>query len=276
MISDVYTTLQGIIYNDFPQNSLHQAIVFDKPILGWYYGDRSIIAETPGIVFQSASSPPKDIAFGTRLIEHQIKISCWIRADSNKLVEQQTLEFTRLVHEALLPHRRIWVLTKCPLCPLSHGILTKWSLSPQHFVLGHSGILGKFSDAYSGYSTDSYVAKAKSGMDAIWGQTHTTGYSGYTNSRLSVAAFNLLYEDVRLNQAPVSISGTTETVLKRYQTNKVRPIRLLYDCVFTDIKPCQESNDKGLFRGGEFTLSAKELIKVSNFGPDNIPTDVWG
>ena len=277
MISDIYTTLQGIIFNELPKNTQSQPIIFDKPIGGWYYGDRSVISETPGIVFQGVSSPPKDAAFGTKMIEHTITVSCWIRADSNALVEQQVIEFSRLIHEALLPHRKIWVLAKCPLCPLSaNKTLTKWTLSPQHYIIGHSGVLGKFSDNYSGYSTDTYVARAKSGMDVVWQQTHTTGYSGHTNSGLSVAAFNLMYEDVRNSGTIQNLSTSQKNIIQSYQTNKIRPIRLLFDGVFSDVKPCQENNDKGLFRGGEFTFTAKELIKVSDFGPDNVPTNVWG
>jgi hypothetical protein len=276
MLADIYYTIQGIIQYELPKNARGDATVFDLPIKGWYYGDRSILSESPGIVFQGMSSPPRDAAFGTREITHTLTISCWARSDDNRLTEQQVLEFTRLIHEALLPHRRMWVLTKCPLCSLSSkGVLTKWSLSPEHFVLVHSGILGNFADVYSASGTNSYVARAKHEQEVIWQQTHLTGYSGFVNSGLATNAFYLLYDDI-LSGYSGSVSADALRVIQSYQNKKVRPIRLLYDVVYTDIKPVEAKNDNNLFRGGEFTISAKEIIKVSQFGPDNVPTTVWG
>jgi hypothetical protein len=49
----------------------------------------------------------------------------------------------------------------------------------------------------------------------------------------------------------------------------------LYDVIISDIKPCSQANDQQLFRGGEFTITAKELYKIEAFGPDNISTDAW-
>lgn len=277
MIADIYTTLQAIIYEGLPKNGSSQPVVFDEPIIGWYKGDKSLISETPGIVFQAQPSSSKDIAFATKEYEHKILISCWHRSDGNALLEQKVAEFTRLIHEALLPHRRMWVLAKCPLCPLSSKkILTKWSLSPQHFVIGHSGILGNFSDTYSASGTNSYVAKAKHNSDLIWQQTHSTGYSGFTDSKLAVGAFGLMYEDVRSGYNISGMPLATSGVIRAYQSNNVRPIRELFDCVLSDIKPVTQDNEKGLFRGGEFLLTAKELIVVSEFGPDNVSTAVWG
>jgi hypothetical protein len=277
MIADIYTTLQAIIYDGFPKNNQSKPVVFDEPIIGWYQGDRSLITETPGIVFQGQPSTSKDVGFATKEYEHKILISCWHRSDGNALLEQKVLEFTRLIHEVILPHRRIWVLAKCPLCPLSSKkILTKWSLSPEHFIIGHSGILGNFSDIYSASGTNSYVANAKHNADLIWQQTHNTGYSGFVNSGLAVGAFNLMYEDVRSGYSVSGMSLATSGVISSYQSNKIRPIRIITDCVLSDIKPVTQDNEKNLFRGGEFLLTCKERITVPGFGPDNVSTTLWG
>ena len=55
----------------------------------------------------------------------------------------------------------------------------------------------------------------------------------------------------------------------------MRPIRILYDTVFTSIKPAKNELDKQMFRGGEFTLETKEIIKIEAFGPDNVTDDAW-
>jgi hypothetical protein len=267
MLDDIYKALQGIIFNNFPKNSKSEPVVFDLPIKGWYFGERAILSETPGILIQGQSSPPKDVAFGTKEITHQLAISCWIRADNNTLAEKQTMEFTRLVFECLLPHRRIWLMVKCPIC-------LKWSLSPQHYILDHKDIFGDFTDAIN--QNGSYVAKVKYNSQQIWNQTHTGDVPTLSNSKLAIGAFYLLYDDVENNSTlPGALTSKAKKTIQSYQSNKIKPIRLIYECVFTEIKPVEQNNDKAFFRGGEFTFSAKELVIVPAFGPDNVPTDAW-
>lgn len=269
MVDMILDTVQGIIFNDFPKNNSNQPIVFDHPIIGWYKGDRSILSETPGIVIECQSSPPKDYAFATKLIEHSITVSCWMRSDNTTFLLEQSLEFSRLVYECILPHRRMWAMTKCPIC-------LQWALSPQHFVLVHPDIFGRFSD-YASIS-GSYVSQAKNNFATVWEQTHVSGTEpSLLNSGLAVNAFYLLYNDVANdNLLPVGLSGTSLTNIQSFQVNKVRPVKLLFDCVFSEVKPSITNNDQGFFRGGEFTFKAKELIKITNFGPDNNEsTDSW-
>ncbi len=101
MLEQVYDTLKGILFHELPKNSNNIPHVYDRPITGWYFGDRTPIPNTPAIIFQGQSSTPKDIAFGVREIEHNIKISLFTSNDDPDITERVILEMTRLVHEAL-------------------------------------------------------------------------------------------------------------------------------------------------------------------------------
>ena len=266
MNSELYDTIKALIFYEFPKNSSGQCVIFDQAIKGWYFGDRSILSETPGIVLESGSTPPKFVAFGTQEIEHQIKISCWQRGDNNEILERKVLEFTRLVYEAMLPHRRIWVMTKCPLCD-------KYSLSPQHYVLEHSDVFGAFEDTSN--ASGSYVAKAKARFGTIWSESHGSSTPDLGDSGLAVDAFYLFWDDIAAKVYPNTITTLQKSKIMAYQSNKVIPIKIMYDGIFTDIKPVQSGNDQQLFRGGEFTLTVKELRKIPAYGPDNVSTDSW-
>ena len=273
MLADIYDTIKALVYNGFPTKSGYP-VVYDKVIKGWYYGERAILSETPGVLFQGQTTSPKDGALAIRELEHNITITCFDRADNNELLERNVLEFSRLMHECLLPHRRMWVLTKCPMCPLStQHTLTKWSMSPIHYVSGHSGILGSFDDAPS--SGGSYVAQSKYDKNQIWLQTHTSSYSGWDYAGLSLNAFYMLYDVVKGGHSG-TLPPDSYANFQSFISQNVRPARLLYDCVLSSIKAVEVKNDNALFRGGEFTISCKELIKITDFGPNNVSTTLWG
>lgn len=276
MLTEVYDTIRGLIYYGLPKDVNNKAIIFDKPIQGWYYGDRTILSESPSIVIQGETSNSKDIAFGTKELTHTLTISCWMRHDDPEILERNVLEFTRLVHESLLPHRRIWVVIQCPFC-------NKRTLSPEHFLndpnsatdskKGHADIFGDYTNDTSASNT--YVGKVLVDFEAIWNQTHNTTAPKPPKSGVATVAFDKLYEDVRDDVVPAGVSAQQIQVIKAYQANNVRPIRMLYDAVFSDIKPVKNEMEKQLFRGGEFTLEFKELIRLEAFGPDNVPDDAW-
>lgn len=260
MLEYVYDTLQAIIWNEFPKNNDGNPIIYDRPITKWYYGDRDLINETPSILFQGQAGSDKPIAQGIKEVEHTLKISCWDRSARTELSERFVLEFTRLVYETLLPHRIIWVFSPCPIC------LNRF-ISPLHFTYAHTGIL------------TSYTTTAQNNFNSLWLESHFSGNTPPTwpESGIAVEAFNLLYSDVinNIGIGTTFLSPFQKNTFNNINTNKMRPIRLLYEVQFSQITPVQQMNGQELFRGGEFTITAKEIIRIPAFGPDNVPMTAW-
>lgn len=278
MLDAIYDTIKGLLFYELPKNATGSPVVYNQVIKGWYFGDRSVLSETPGIVIQGKPSSQKDITFACKELTHQITISCWVRADGNALAEKQAMEFTRSVYNALLPHRRMWLMLQCPLCPN----LT-WSLSPQHYILEHSNIFGLFTDVYDPdnfINNDTYIKKVKYNHNLTWRQTHSNNLdsaTAFNRSGLAVEAFYMMCDDVKNNIVVPHLTDASKAKIKSYDEKERIPIAFAYKCVFSDnITPVEQNNDNALFRGGEFTLSLQELRKVSEFGPDNVSTDFWG
>jgi hypothetical protein len=50
-------------------------------------------------------------------------------------------------------------------------------------------------------------------------------------------------------------------------------LELLLTC--TDTKPSDDGRGQALLKNGQITLSAKELVKQTIYGPDNVPTTAF-
>jgi hypothetical protein len=84
----------------------------------------------------------------------------------------------------------------------------------------------------------------------------------------------MLWDDVANNIIPTSLSSTVKNNIISYQKDKVRPIRLMYNCEVTDISEVADL-DKSIMLGREFKFTANELVKIRSFGPDNVSTGSW-
>ena len=76
----------------------------------------------------------------------------------------------------------------------------------------------------------------------------------------------------------VSVSSPTTvatTNIRRMQSDLVEPIRILYDVSCNDIKSSDDSVNRQLFRSGTINITAKELVRQSQYGPDNVPTTAF-
>ena len=55
MVERIYDTLKGILYNDMPKNAKDQVVIYDRPVLGWYFGDRDVKPSNLSLIlFKSA------------------------------------------------------------------------------------------------------------------------------------------------------------------------------------------------------------------------------
>ena len=153
MVERIYDTLKGILYNDMPKNSKDQVVIYDRPILGWYFGDRDVKPSSLSLIFYGTSIPIKDVSFGLQEYEHKITIGVDAGADNVELSERLVQEASRLVLSVLRRHRRMWVLEPCPIC-------NKFMLSPQHYTIDHNAIFSSYSNT------------AQTNFDDLWEQTH--------------------------------------------------------------------------------------------------------
>lgn len=252
-----------------PQKN-NKPVVYDEYIKKWYIGDRTIINEIPSIVIYGKQTQIKKISMGMYELTWEITISGWNQATDREKSERKISELSRLIFECLLPHRILYVNYICPIC-------SKKFLSPLHYSLSHPSIMS------------TYLTAAQSNLDSIWNNNHlvSTSPPTWTSSGLAVEAFNLLYTDIVSNINTYGVSGslsyspnngigsTANNNFNTMYSNKVRPIRLLYNVELSGITPIIQENEKQFLSGGEFTLKANELIPITAFGPDNISTSAY-
>jgi hypothetical protein len=88
MVERIYDTLKGILYNDLPKNAKDQVVVYDRPIIGWYFGDRDVKPSSLSLIFYGTSIPLKDVSLGLQEYEHRITIGVDAGADNVDLSER--------------------------------------------------------------------------------------------------------------------------------------------------------------------------------------------
>ncbi len=110
MVERIYDTLKGILYNDLPKNAKDQVVVYDRPIIGWYFGDRDVKPSSLSLIFYGTSIPLKDVSLGLQEYEHRITIGVDAGADNVELSERLVLEATRLVLSVLTVEKKFHCL----------------------------------------------------------------------------------------------------------------------------------------------------------------------
>jgi len=261
MLEAIYDTIRAIIWEEFPSDISGAPIIWDQPIKKWLYGDRTLIEETPSVLFSGRTIDHKRITNGINELTYQISVSGWDRGSRIEVSERRSLELTRLLYEAILPHSIIWVMTPCPIC-------LKKVLTPSHFYYSHGpGAIGS-----SNVMSEEFN-QAKEHFDSLWSESHNSSAPNWILSGLSTEAFNILYNNIITNGSHVGIADTS--AFTAIDKNKMRPIRLLYEVVYTSINPVAIERESEIFKGGEFTISAKELIRIPEFGPDNVKMNAY-
>jgi hypothetical protein len=258
MLEKVYDTLRGILFHEFPKNTKGQAVVYDRVITGFYVGDTGVKPNSISITLKGASSPLKDIALGLQEFEHSITLEINAGGDNIESTERITQEATRICLGILRKHRRLWVLENCPVCG-------KFALTPQHFTVDHSSLFLP------------YRTTVTTEFNNLWSETHPASSTAPTipDSGLAAEAFIRLYNDVQSGIAVTGLSTTAATNIRRMQSDLVEPVRILYDVSCNDIKSSDDATNRQLFRNGTINITAKELVRQSQYGPDNVPTTAY-
>jgi hypothetical protein len=258
MLERVYDTIQGILFHEFPKNNNGQAVVYDRPVTGFYIGDVGVKPNALSIAIKGGSSSLKDIALGLQEYEHNLTVEINAGGDNIALAERITQEATRIILSILRKHRRMWVVELCPICGKS-------SLTPQHFTIDHSSLLS------------SYVSTVNSEFSTLWQQTHPSSIAVPTiqPSNLAAEAFLRLYNDVGTGNTVSGLSSSQLSNIQRMISDNIEPVRFLYDVICNDNKPSDDATNKQLYRSGTVTVTAKELVKQTQYGPDNVPTTAY-
>ena len=255
MLERVYDTLQGILYYELPKDYDGNVVIYDRKVQNWFFGDREIRPSNLSIILSGSSSPLKDIALGLQEFNHKVTITIEAGADNANIAERLIQEGSRLLTQALRKHRRIWVVDYCPIC-------TKFTLSPEHFLIEHSTIL------------EPYRAAVVTEFETLWQETHPSSIPPPTlpNSGLSNESFLRMFEAVRAGDVVANLPNSARNNILRMQSDFVDPVRLLYDVSVNDTTPSDDGLGKQLTKVGTITLAAKELIRQTDYGPDNVPT----
>ena len=258
MLERVYDTIQGILFHEFPKNNNGLAVVYDRPVTGFYIGDVGVKPNALSIAIKGGSSSLKDIALGLQEYEHNLTVEINAGGDNIALAERITQEATRIILSILRKHRRMWIVELCPICGKS-------SLTPQHFTIDHSSLLS------------SYVSTVNSEFSTLWQQTHPSSIPVPTiqPSNLAAEAFLRLYNDVGTGTTVSGLSSSQLSNIQRMISDNIEPVRFLYDVICNDNKPSDDATNKQLYRSGTVTVTAKELVKQTQYGPDNVPTTAY-
>ena len=255
MLERVYDTIKGIIYEELPKDVNYKAIVYDRPITGWYIGERDIKNTNLSVTFKGGRSSLKDIGLGLQELTHNITVEVDAGSDNIEISERLVQETVRLILAIMRRHRRIWVVDLCPLC-------SKFTLSPEHFILEHNDILS------------TYVETVISDYENLWFETHPLNYppNELPQSSKATEAFLRMYEDVRNNVEVAGLSSRILKNIKSMQKDYLEPIRILYDVLCNDNTFSDDATGRALQKGGSVAITAKELIKQQYYGPDNVTT----
>ena len=263
MLDRIYDTIRGILFYEMPQDNNGRVIIYDRPITAWYVGERDIKNTNLSVTLKGGRSNIKDIALGMQEFTHNISVEIDAGADNVDVSERLVQEATRLMLTILRKHRRMWVIDICPICE-------KFTLSPEHFLLVHGDPLNPGDDILS-----SYAATVQSDYNDLWSETHPATIAAPTlpNSSLATESFLRMFEDVRNSISVTNLSSTARNNILRMQTDYVEPIRILYDVTCNEGTFSDDATGRALRKGGTITITAKELIKQVEFGPDNVPTN---
>lgn len=259
MLEDVYETIRGILFDKWPKNNQSLPAIYDLAIKKWHLGDFTLVGtDTPAIVIKGVSTPSTDEVYGSLEYQHKIEIEVYVQGSSREASERFAQEAARLLDGILRNHRRMWVVGICPICGKS-------TLSPKHFTDNHNDILS------------TYVTAAQSDFNNVWNLTHTSTSPTLADAPLAAAAFLEMYDSVIDMSTPVipNLSNEARQRILSYKSKQRRPVRLLYNVVMGEIKTSNGGENQKLLYTTSVSLSASELVRVSEYGPDNVSTNTW-
>lgn len=130
---------------------------------------------------------------------------------------------------------------------------------------------------HTGYSTtyvNNYANIVVNNVNNYWQETHigTSLPPYYDWAGVAFQAVQMLVSDWAAGIQPAAISGNSSwnTNLNNVVNNDVQLMRLLQDIQVGGIKPSNDGMGEAFLHTAEFTMKAKEIISVEQFGPNNV------
>jgi hypothetical protein len=127
-----------------------------------------------------------------------------------------------------------------------------------------------------GYATNimtNYLENVVNQVNSYWQETHTTmNPPFYDWAGIAYQAVQEFISDWAAGIQPQQIVVNT-TWLKNLNSvvnNDTDLMRLLQDIQVSSIKPSDDGMEKAFMHSAEFTLRAKEIISIDQFGPNNV------
>lgn len=129
---------------------------------------------------------------------------------------------------------------------------------------------------HTGFSTtvmESYVSTVINNIDSYWQETHSSTSPAYYDwAGVAYQAVEMLVSDWAAGIQEGAITGNPKwgPNLNAVVSNNVQLVRYLQDIRVGDIKPSDDGMNKAFLHSAEFTMKAKEIISVDQFGPNNV------
>ncbi len=241
--------------------------VFDRPIAGWWHGDREVISmnDLPALAIDAEALNISWSAFRTQEKEYKFDILIYVRRDNQDDSTTELYEIARLAERTIRKLSRWWIFDLCffDLNPF---------IDPQYLV-----------DNYSASQLTPYITTIESEFETDWDDTHT-GYDGGSGpvapdlreKDLAVAAYLKLYDEDSLTDPwatttfahPVTGADVTpKEIIEQYREDERVPARFVGDCRIESISYGYVNKGASLLRACQISVYAKEMDPVNAFGP---------
>ena len=266
----ILKTMTEILRAEFPKDPADVPCVLDRPIYGWFHGDRQIISdnELPAIVLDGNNTTMNWSAFHALERTWNFSILCYVRADDADDTTTLLNEMTRVAIQTIRKHSRVWVFEQC-LFDLD-GFH-----SPTHLFL-HASQLGPLASAAKlDWLTKWNLTHRPQGSDPVPSapllgdeEAYVTAYLQYYNSSAAMS----LNGTFAYYDATGDVHYTKPSdVYTQYNRDNVNPVRLLSFVKVEDVQYGFVPKRNGQFlRASEIKVSAREIDPVHEFGPNNV------
>lgn len=118
-----------------------------------------------------------------------------------------------------------------------------------------------------------YITTVVNNVNSFWSETHTTQEPPYYDwPGVAQQALQMFISDWQAGFKPAGIVANSvwNQNLNSVTSTKTDLARLLQDVQVSAITPSDDGVEKAFLHTAEFTLKAKEIISVDQFGPNNV------
>ena len=129
---------------------------------------------------------------------------------------------------------------------------------------------------HTGYSTSvlqGYVSNVVNRINGYWTETHSSSTPPYYDwAGVGYQSVQMFISDWSGGVQPATITSNTKwnDNINSVSNNNAELMRLLQDIKIGGLKPSDDGVDQAFLHTSEFTMKAKEIVSVDQFGPNNV------